>query len=134
MTVQMHVQSINMNRVSDAVFKMRPLIEKALKYSGGGWTFQDVADNIMDMKMHFWVNEGAFAVTEVINYPQYAIIHVFLAGGKLSKIHELEENVAAFGREIGCKRMTFLGRKGFARRLPFRWKFQHVFMYRDIGD
>lgn len=134
MITTVQVQTINMNRVSDAVFRMRPLIEKALAYSGGGWTFQDVADAIMSLKLHFWVNDEAFAITEVISYPQYSVLHIFLSGGKLEAMYELEKSVAAFGRDIGCKRMTFLGREGFARKLPSSWKKTHIFMYKDIGD
>lgn len=130
----LHLSTPDMARVIDAVYSKQPLIEKALKHSGGGWTFDDVVEAISILRYIFWVNQTSFAITETIDYPQYRILHVFLSGGVLEDIFDLEEQVAVYGRAIGCKKMTILGREGFTRLLPPRWKQTHVFMSRDIGD
>lgn len=93
----------------------RSYIEAALKYADGSHTFEDVRDLVAQDRMHFWPGPNSAIVTEILEYPQYKVLNFFLAGGTLTELEQMTPHILAWGKEQGCKKATFLGRRGWER-------------------
>jgi len=105
------------------IWDYREPLERALQYSGGTHTFEDVAQMVFDQRAQLWPNGRSVAVTEVITYPRKRILHCFLAGGKMSEIIEMMPHAAQWGASVGCAGFTIAGRKGWKRVLDRHgWK------------
>ena len=92
-------------------------IEDALEYSGGTHEFMDIVNSVLSGHMQLWPNKNACAVTEIVVYPKKKILHVFLAGGKMSEILDMQNSAAEWGRQQGCTGMTIAGRRGWEKVL-----------------
>lgn len=97
--------------------KYRDQIEAALQYGGGTHDFEDVREGVATGKMQLWPNGNSCAITEVIRYPKKRVLHVFLAGGKMSGITDMLDSAVEWGKTQGCTSMTISGRKGWKRVL-----------------
>ena len=113
--------------------RCRPWIEAALAHSGGTHTFQDIADGIASGHMQLWPAPKGCAVTQIVVYPRKRTLHIFLAGGEMDQLFDMDESAIAWGRAQGCSAMTLSGRMGWQRALKSRgWKTTMVEMERDI--
>lgn len=97
--------------------RCRPWIEAALAYSGGTHTFKNVSDSILSGTMQLWPADKACAVTEIVLYPSKKVLHVFLAGGEMDQIIDMQKSAEIWGRNQGCTSMTIAGRSGWKRVL-----------------
>jgi hypothetical protein len=64
-----------------------------------------------------WPTENAAIVTEFHNFPNKRMLHIFLAGGDLSEIKQLHDDVVRFAKEVGCAGLSLTGRVGWIRAL-----------------
>ena len=94
---------------------LRPHIEAALKYAGGTHKFDDVIESIRQDKMQFWPGARSAVVTEIVVHPQMRSLHYFLAGGDLDELKLMRPMIEAWGKSVGCTRVTLAGRKGWER-------------------
>jgi len=92
-------------------------LQAALDRSGGTHTLDDVRTAIATGLMQFWPAPRGCAVTEIITYPQKRVLHIFLAGGEMDQIVDMDESAAEFARQNGCTGMTIAGRKGWQKVL-----------------
>lgn len=90
-------------------------IENALKYAKGTHTVDDIWNGIVDGTFQFWPGDKSAIITEVQIYPQKKTMHIFLAGGDLDELLEMEKSVRAFAKTIGCNSMSISGRRGWLR-------------------
>jgi len=97
--------------------RCRAWIEAALEYGGGTHNFDDVVEAILSGKMQLWPAERACIVTEIVTYPRKRVLHVFLAGGELDQIIDMDTDVVQWAKEQGCESATQAGRKGWIRAL-----------------
>jgi hypothetical protein len=98
-------------------------IENALKYSGGTHETIDIFYGIMDCRMQLWPATDGCLVTEIVAYPRKKVLHIFLAGGKLGQLKDMQEAVMEWGKQHGCSNLTLAGRKGWERALKNQgWK------------
>jgi hypothetical protein len=97
--------------------RCRPWIEAALRRSGGTHLFEDIVSAVKAGTMQFWPAEDACAVTEIIVYPRKKAFHVFLAGGRMETIVDMDESAIHFARLNGCTSMSIAGRKGWQKVL-----------------
>ena len=95
--------------------RCREYIEGALEYSGGTHDYEDIVRGVYDKKMQFWPAEDACLVTEIITYPKIKCLNIFLGGGNLKTLKDMHDSVEAFGKMVGCTRVTISGRNGWAR-------------------
>lgn len=72
-----------------------------------------VVDLIEDGSVHLWHGPNCAAVGEPLK--DY---HVWLAGGDLEELLELERRASAWAKAEGYGRMTIIGRRGWERVLP----------------
>jgi len=64
-----------------------------------------------------WAGARCALVTQCVRDPSGLSLHVWLAGGDLDEILALRPGLEAWGRAMGCTRLTLNGRKGWARVL-----------------
>lgn len=97
----------------------REYIERALEHAGGSHTFADVEQAVAEGRLQFWPGPHSVVLTEIIEYPQGLVLNYFIAGGggpnPLAELEAMVPQIEAWGRERGCKRATFIGRKGWGR-------------------
>ena len=97
--------------------RCREWIESALAFSGGTHEFSDIVEGIHSLRYQFWAAERGCAVTEIIVYPRKRVLHVFLAGGEMDQILDMESSAAEFARQQNCHGMSLAGRKGWSKVL-----------------
>jgi hypothetical protein len=95
--------------------RCRKWIEDALEYSGGTHTFHDIALGVLSGRYHLFPNHNSAVVVEIVVYPQLKDLHFFLAGGNLDELKEMRPIIEAWGKSIGCTRVTLAGRRGWER-------------------
>lgn len=95
--------------------RCRQWIEDALEYAGGTHSFDDIAAGVLAKKFQLWPNHNSAVVTEIVVYPNTKNLHFFLAGGNLDELKMMRPHIEAWGKSIGCTRVTLAGRKGWER-------------------
>ena len=119
--------------LSDDLERCRPWIEAALEYSGGTHDFYDIVENIANCRMQLWPADRGCIVTEIVVYPKKKVINIFLAGGELDQILDMDEAVKAWAKEHGCTAATMSGRLGWKKPLePLGWEFQLASFKKEI--
>lgn len=94
----------------------RAQIEKALKYTDGAVTFEDVEQQIEDGRLLFWpIGTESVVLTEITEYPQFRTLHIFCAAGRMEDIEAAAPIILDYGRHMGCKKATLVGRKGWLK-------------------
>ncbi len=56
-------------------------------------------------------------MTEIVSYPQKKVLHIFLAGGEMDQIVDMDSSAVEFAKMNGCTGMSIAGRKGWAKVL-----------------
>ena len=113
--------------VEDELERCRPWIEAALEHSGGTHDFQDVVDELRSGSMQLWPAPKGCIVTQLVIYPKKKVIHVFLAGGNLEQILDMDEDVINWAKQQGCSAGTMSGRLGWKKPLTkLGWKPLHA--------
>lgn len=111
----------------DELERCRPWIEAALERTGGTHLFEDIVEAVFEGRMQFWPAHDACAVTEVIVFPRKKVLHVFLAGGKMETIVDMNESAAIWAKSLGCEGMSIAGRKGWVKVLKSKgWRESYV--------
>ena len=103
--------------INEELERCKDWIEAALEYSGGTHEWSDIVEGIHSLRYQFWPAEKGCAVTEIIMFPNKKIFHVFLAGGEMDQIVDMNDSAAQFAKAQGCDGMSIAGRKGWARVL-----------------
>ena len=106
-----------MTNVVDELIRCKPWLEAALELSGGTHTLDDVVQAIIKGEMQFWPAPKGCAVTEIVNYPRKKVLHIFLAGGEMQQIIDMDDSAVEFAKMNGCTGMSIAGRKGWKRVL-----------------
>jgi hypothetical protein len=113
--------------------RCRPWIEAALGYSGGTHDFADVVDMIGTGQLQFWPAPKGCLVTEIITYPKKRVLNVFLGGGDMAQILDMQDAVTAWAKAQGCDATTIQGRPGWERVFAkYGWKRTHTVLSKDI--
>lgn len=93
----------------------RLLIESALVYAGGTYTYDDVVREVEAGQAQFWPGPASCIVTQLDEQPGRTILQFFLAAGNAAELQVMEREVAQWGREQGCTLARMAGRKGWLR-------------------
>ena len=81
--------------------------------------------------MQLWPAERGCLVTEIQVYPRKKVLNVFLGGGDMDQLLDMEAAAAAWGKAQGCTMATIQGRPGWER--VFRhWRRSHVILERSL--
>lgn len=80
-----------------------------------------------------WWNDTAAAVSEITIYPTgLRALNVWLAGGDMAGIREIDGRLDEFAREKNCTIRTVHGRKGWLRALD-GYRETGAMMMKDVG-
>ena len=93
----------------------RKYIEDALEYTKGTHTLDDIWNGVVRGDFQFWPGDKSAIITEIQIYPQTKVMHIFLAGGDLEELLQMEKSVRAYAQTIGCNSMSISGRRGWLR-------------------
>lgn len=119
--------------VSLELERCKPWIEAALKYSGGSHDFDDVADNVRKGIMQLWPSERGCIVTEIVVYPKKTYLNVFLAGGELDQILDMDASVKEWAKKHGCTGAMMSGRIGWKKPLAdLGWKILQTHFVKEL--
>ncbi|MDQ6830254.1 MAG: hypothetical protein M3081_15465 [Gemmatimonadota bacterium] len=94
------------------------LLERALKYAGDTHTVADLEEAIALGTMQSWPGPHSLVITQVVTYPQLKELRVCLAAGRMKEIEQITPIMLAWGRQRGCTRAVFAGRRGWLRAFP----------------
>jgi hypothetical protein len=108
------VEAIDLHK---EVLRVRPFLEPALPYGGNTHDFVHIVQGVISGNLMLWPTENAAIVTEFHNFPNKRMLHIFLAGGDLSEIKQLHDDVVRFAKEVGCAGLSLTGRVGWIRAL-----------------
>lgn len=92
-------------------------LQDALDYAGNSHALSDVKQGIQEGRFTFWPAPDGAIVTEIIEYPAFRVLHAWLVGGELAQIVDMIPSLDAFGRSLGCSKLTGCGRQGWVRAL-----------------
>lgn len=113
----------------------RPLIDRALNFSGGTHTFDDVCQMVSEGRLQYWPGPNSIVVTEIIEYPRKRTLHFFLAAGNVAELEVMYPKIEEWGRLHGCDSATLTGREGWVRSFLSRkegWHQKLVVMAKDL--
>jgi len=103
--------------LDEELARCRQWLQDALDHAGGTHSIEDIEDQIRKGLVQFWPGKRSACVTEIIIYPQRRVLHLFLAGGDLEEIREMETCATWYAERMGCSAMTICGRRGWAKAL-----------------
>ena len=87
---------------------------------------------LLTSRAKLWITPGgSAAITEVVEFPLLKALNIFLVGGDLRELRDLEPKLINYAISIGCKRITGGGRDGWSGT-ESDWKKAGVLMYKDI--
>ena len=113
--------------------RCREWIEAALEYSGGTHDFEDVVNQVKQGMLQFWPAPDACAVTEIITYPRKKVLHIFLAGGNMETLLDMNDSAERFAELNGCAGISLAGRPGWAKILNKKgWSPSYTTLGKDI--
>lgn len=119
--------------LDEELARCRQWIEDALEYSGGTHEFEDIVAGIHRGAFQFWPAPKGAAITEIIEFPKKRVLHVFLAGGELDQIVDMDESAGKFAKAAGCSAMTIAGRKGWEKVLKKNgWDYYFTTLSREV--
>lgn len=99
------------------VLRVRPFLEPALKYGNGTHDFVHIVQGVIKGDLILWPTENSAIVTEFHTFPNKRMLHIFIAGGDLSEIKHLHDDVVKFAKEMGCAGLSLTGRPGWVKAL-----------------
>lgn len=105
------------NDLDAEIERCRPWLQAALDAGGNTHEIEDLVDGIRSRRYQFWPAEDGAAVTEVLVYPNYRVLHIWLAGGSMDTIVDMDASATEYARLLGCKAVTIAGRRGWKRVL-----------------
>lgn len=109
----------------------KPLLVPAIEETKGTHTIDDVCLMVGSGHFKLWTGEHSACVTEFVQMPRMKLLSVFAAGGDLDELRNMENDIIAFAKQSGCKRILGAGRPGWSR-VPSDWVRGGVYMHKDI--
>ena len=93
-----------------------PYLERAIAYSDGDYTLEEVRERCESGEFQFWPGRQGCVVTMLATYPRTkACISLFTAGDDPDELVAIYKCIMAWAKSIGCSRLTGYGRPGWAR-------------------
>ena len=119
--------------IVDELYRCREWIENALEYSGGTHLYSDIVRSVLNYEMQLWSSKDSCIVTEFVNFPRKRFLHVFLCGGNMGEILDMQPAIVEFAKANGCDGLTSAGRPGWERVLgKTDWHFTHLALTREF--
>ena len=85
--------------------------------------------------MQLWAAPKGCIVTEIVVYPRKKVVNLFLAGGELDQIMDMEHDIGKWAERQGCTGGMMTGRLGWKKPLSENgWKLKHVHFHKEIEN
>lgn len=97
------------------VANVRRQIERALAFTGGTHTVDDVLEMVERGELQLWQGDDSIIVTQILTYPRLKELCFFLAAGRMAGMKSMAPIILQWGRDQHCARAVFAGRPGWAR-------------------
>lgn len=113
--------------------RLQDILAPALEYDDTH-NLQDIADCIDKSVMQLWPAHKSAVVTQVIDFPQKKVLHIFMAGGDLEDLNTLSPHIEKFAQHMGCQKITLTGRRGWSRTFlrNFNFKPTHYWLSAEV--
>jgi len=119
----------------EGLLSWRANIEKAMKAADWSHTFDDITYMVISGQLEFHEFENCYCLTQQTIFPQFSVYHFMLAGGDLDEIVSLTDHFKAKARALGCKYLSFSGRKGFEPVLSKHgWTHRFTTMWLEVEE
>ncbi len=139
------IRMLTQDECLDRWVHIKPYLDKALAYSRGEWTANEILKEVIvnASLFHLWEISNddnkvvAIASTRAMNYGSFSSLHIItLANVDTGEDvnwedyqEEALEPVMKMAREAGLDRVEFTGRRGWLRKLKsIGWKEQYITM------
>jgi hypothetical protein len=95
--------------------KLVQQLNQELIEGGGLLTLDDLTELARANRVQIWTRGDSLVATEIIDYPQKAVMNVIVAAGRLKDILALEADIEEFARAQGAAAMVTHGRAAWGR-------------------
>jgi hypothetical protein len=99
------------------VLRVKPFIQPALDHGGNTHDYVHIVNGVLNGSLHLWPTENSALITEFHNFPNKRYLHVFLAGGDLDEIKNINDDLEAFAKSCDCHGISLNGRPGWVKAL-----------------
>lgn len=103
---------------NDTYLRCRPHILAAIARNHGTYDEDDILRGLLAGDYVLWAGEKSAVVTEISEQPRMKVLDLFIAGGDLDELIDMEKGLEDYARANGCKLMCGGGRAGWGRVLP----------------
>lgn len=119
--------------IMEGMIDWRDHIESAMQHADWSHTFDDLTLMVIQGHLEFHEFEDCFCLTQITVFPQFKTYHFMIAGGNIDSIIGLTDHFKAKARELGCKYLSFSGRKGFEPVLKKEgWEHKFTTMWLEV--
>ena len=94
---------------------MRVQIARALEHGKGENSPCDILECLQSGAYQGWEHDGSYAVTRIIDYPNYRVCRIIYAGGKMDDASPILEAIESWALQAGCRAVEIQGRPGWSR-------------------
>ena len=116
------------------MLRWRTEIELALAHAEFSHTYDDITAMVLrgDLQMHAF--DDCFCLTQRNVFPQFTVYHFMIAGGNLNSIVNKKLEFEKAAKALGCKYLSFSGRKGWERALKDAgWAHKFTTMWSEVS-
>jgi len=106
--------------LKQAFYQKKHLLEKALERGRELHTIEDIEEVLDQGRAQFFDGEHSCMVVELLERNGTKYAHIWLAGGDLEELLDMEEYVCCWAKSLGCSFVSVDGRTGWER--PLRHK------------
>jgi len=96
--------------------RCKDLIQKAIDRQDF-YTIDDIEAKIRDGIAFLWPGKESAIVTEFAFFSRKKIMHILCVSGKFEELEEMFKCIENYAREVGIKKITGSGRKGWLRKI-----------------
>ena len=120
---------------TEAITRFAPELERALKYTGGTHSLEDLQEAAEAGEIQIWPGVESIMLTKLVDSPQKKELVFFLAAGQMAEVERLYHVVLDWGKKQGCERAVFVGRAGWSKSFLTRsegWVETHRVYSKDL--
>jgi hypothetical protein len=111
------------------------LLESGMKKGGYTHSIKDIVEALKDGQMQAFLNDGALAITQVVNFPQKRVLEVLWCAGVLDEVMNLKSKLVEFAKEQNCTMGRAYVRPGLV--VPMEqagWRKAQTVMFFDVEN